>query len=77
MSKMNKYLENIYHNAKKAGLFPGPDKLYKIIKNDGKYKISKQKIRPRLNNRDEFSLQRDVKRSFPRRRIITAGINCQ
>ena len=77
MSEINKYLQNIYHNAEKVGSFSGPEKLYRIIKSDGKYKISKQKLRQWLNNRDEFSLQRDVKRTFPRRRIITSGINCQ
>ena len=54
-----------------------PAKLYQIVKKDGKFKISRKKIEQWLNDRDEYSIQRDIKRKFKRRKIITSGLNIQ
>ena len=58
---MNDYLEKLYFNPSHPSALTGPEKLYQIAKKEGKFKISRNKIKKWLINRDEYSLQRDVK----------------
>ena len=73
----SKYLEKIYFDTSRAGALTGPDKLYQIVKKEGKYKISRNRIKQWLNDRDEYSSSRDIKRKFPRQKIISSGVNVQ
>lgn len=36
------YLHEIYYNPKNAGSFLGPDELFRYVRKDGKYVISKK-----------------------------------
>lgn len=77
MTEISDYLEKIYFDTSRPAALSGPEKLYQIVKREGKYKISRNKIKQWLNDRDEYSAQRDIKRKFPRRKIITSGVNVQ
>lgn len=72
-----KYLEDIYFNPSHAGAFAGLEKLYKVVKNEAKYQLSRKQIKEWLQNRDEYTVQRDVKRKFNRRKIVVSGIDTQ
>lgn len=74
---MNEYLEKIYLNPGNSAAFSGPEKLYQIVKREGKFKVSRNKIKAWLNDRDEYSVQKDIKRKFRRRRIITSGVDVE
>lgn len=45
MSDYTDYLTDLYTNTGKPGAFAGPEKLYKIVKDEGKYKIGRKKIK--------------------------------
>lgn len=38
------YLQEVYYNPQNAGSFLGPDKLFRYVRKDGKYVLSKYKI---------------------------------
>ena len=42
---LENYLKNIYYNPSNPASFSGSDKLYQFVKKDGKYMISKYRIR--------------------------------
>ena len=69
------YLKALWTDPKKAGAFTGPEKLYKIVKAEGKHKISLEDIRDFLSTQDAYSLQRKVNRKFKRRHIIADSID--
>ena len=71
------YLKNIYYNPSNPASFSGPDKLYQFVKKDGKYMISKYRIRKWLQREDAFSLQRESRKPKKRSRIVVAGIDDQ
>ena len=71
------YLKNIYYNPSNPASFSGPDKLYQFVKKDGKYMISKYRIRKWLQREDAFSLQRESRKPIKRSRIVVAGIDDQ
>ena len=72
-----KYLEEVYYNPLNAGSFSGPDKLFRYVKKEGKYVISKYKIRKWLQRQEAYSLQRPLRRHFKRNKVITTGIDDQ
>lgn len=72
-----KYLESIYFDPKHPGSYAGPDKLYKVVKSEGKYKIGKYRIRKWLQSQESYSLTRDARRHFPRNRVVVAGTDSQ
>lgn len=56
MSNHTDYLRELYYTPGKQGAYAGPEKLYQAVKQEGKYKIGRQRIRQFLNNEDSYSL---------------------
>lgn len=71
------YLNKIYSDPSHATSFSGSEKLYRTVKEEGKYKIGRNKIKNFLQNQEEYSLQRDLKRKRKRRKIVVSGIDSQ
>lgn len=71
------YLKQVYNDPVNAGSFSGPDKLYRYVRNQGKYVLSKYKIRKWLQRQEAYSLQRGVRRHFKRNRVVALGIDDQ
>ena len=74
---VEEYLENIYFDPSHAASFSGPEKLYRTVKKEGKFKIGRNKIKKFLRNKEEYSLQRDTKRKRKRRKIVVSGVDSQ
>ena len=72
-----KYLQKIYYSPSNVASFTGPEKLYAFAKRDGKYKLSKYKIRKWLQRQEPYSMQRPIRRPKNRTHIIVAGIDDQ
>ncbi|KAJ8297847.1 hypothetical protein KUTeg_024378, partial [Tegillarca granosa] len=71
------YLKSIWTDPKHAGSFAGPEKLYKIVRREGKFNIGLRRIRQFLSDQDAYSLQKRVQRKFPRNHIVAEGIDSQ
>ena len=71
------YLKSIYFDVKSPASFTSPEKLYQIVKKQGKYIISRNKIKQWLREQDVYTLHRDLKRRFTRRKIVTSGVDVQ
>ena len=72
-----KYLEDIYFNPSHPACFSGVEKLYQTVRNEGKFKIGRRRIKQFLQNQEEYSLQRDIKRKRKRRIIVVSGVDRQ
>ena len=68
------YLESLYRNPEKAGSFSGVDKLYKAIKEEGRFRITRKKLKQWLASQETYTIHRQAKRRYPRRRVIANGI---
>lgn len=53
------------------------DKLFRYVQNEGKYNISKYKVRKWLQRQEPYSLQRPVRRHYRCNKVIVAGIDDQ
>ena len=77
MSNWEKYLKSIYFDPSHPASFGGPDRLYQIVKKEGKYKISHSQIKKWIQKQESYSRNKGVKRNFQRGRVIVAGIDDQ
>ena len=77
MSSLNyeDYLRKIWHDPKHAAAFTGSDKLYKIVKQEGKIKIGRHKIKQWLQDQDSYSLSRNIVHRFRRSRYVVDTID--
>ncbi len=69
------HLNKIYFDLNNPISYAGPDKIYKYLKTEGRYKVSVQAIRRWLQNVDAYSLQRPLRHKFKRRRVISQGLD--
>ena len=77
MSNWEKYLKDIYLDPSHPASFGGPDRLYKIVKKEGKHKISHSQIKRWIQKQESYSLNKGIKRKFQRDRVVVEGIDDQ
>ena len=71
------YLKKIYFNPEEPGSFEGVDKLYERVKKDGKFKISRSRVKRWLQNQQSYSLNKHVDIKFKRGKVMVKGIDDQ
>lgn len=70
-----KYLQDIYFNAKEPASFSGIDKIAHHVKKKGKVNISKREIKKWLQSEEVHTTNRLVNKKFKRRRVIAPYID--
>lgn len=76
MNKKEKaYLEKIYFNPKFSTSFTGPDKLYRYIKKEGKFAISRKNIQKWIQTQEVYTTNRLIKHKIKRPRVIAPFID--
>lgn len=68
-------MNDIWTNPKHPGAFAGPDKLYHIVKKEGKYNIQRGLIKYFLSKKEAYSLHKLRRKNFRRNRVIVEGID--
>ena len=71
------YLHRVYYDPKHAGSYSGLDKIYRVIKHEGKYDVNKTKLKEWLQKQDVYTLFKSVNHKFRRGRVIVNGIDQQ
>lgn len=74
---MNRYLNDIYFNPEHEASFGGVEKLYKFVREDGRYRLSRKQIREWLEGIDTYTLHKPARRRFSRSRVIVGGMDDQ
>ena len=69
---MEKYLETIYSDPGHPASFTGPEKLYKWVKENTRYPITRKDVRGWLSGVETYTLHREAKRKFPRNRVYVS-----
>ena len=72
-----KYLAKIYTDPSHPGSFSGPTKLKQVVDREEKHKISTKEISAFLEKQDTYNVNRTVRCTFRRGRIVTRGIKDQ
>ena len=74
---MDDYLSSVYYDPKRPGGFGGAERLYKDVKKEGKFAISRKEIKEWLMKQDTYTLHKPMRRHFKRNRVIVGGIDQQ
>ena len=69
------YLHDLYYNPESPASFGGVEAVYCAAKEDGKFQLSRNKIRTWLRQRDTYTLHRPFRYRFKRHRVIVGGID--
>ena len=69
--------KNVYTNPSQTGAYLGPEKIRRVLHNQGRDRPGLYKIRKWLQNQDDYSLQKPVRRNFKRAKVIVSGPNEQ
>ena len=76
-SERDKYLHSVYYNPSHPASYSGVDKLYRIIKSEGQFPITRKAIKAWLQKQETYTLHRQVRRNHPRSRVIVSGVGKQ
>ena len=72
---MDEYLTQVYYNPKRSGGLGGVERLYRDVKKDGKYDISRAQLKKWLMKQDTYTLHKPARRHYRRNRVIVGGID--
>ena len=72
---MDEYLTQLYYNPKRSGSFGGVERLYRDVKKEGKYDISRAQLKKWLMKQDTYTLHKPARRHYKRNRVIVGGID--
>lgn len=75
MASWEDYLRKIYYDPSHPASFAGPQKLYKVVKYEGKFNIGMHRIRKFLHNQESYGLHKPVRRRFHRNHVVSSGID--
>ena len=70
-----RYLNNVYFNPEHEASFSGVDRIYRFVKKDGKFNLSKKQISDWLEGVDTYTLRKPVRRL--KSRVVVYGTDDQ
>ena len=77
MMSYQDYLKRIYYDPKHPASFAGVEKLYRAVRKDGKFVLSRNKIRKWLVKQEDYAVHKEEKSKFRRRRVIAPFVDYQ
>ena len=72
---MDEYLTQLYYNPKRSGSLGGVERLYRDVKKEGKYDISRAQLKKWLMKQDTYTLHKPARRHYKRNRVIVGGVD--
>ena len=72
---MDEYLSSVYYDSKRSGGFGGVDRLYNDVKKEGKFDISRAKIKEWLMKQDAYTLHKPIRRHFKKNCVMVGGFD--
>ena len=69
------YFHDLYFTPESPSAFGGVEAVYDAAKDDGKYQISRKKIRTWLKQKDVYTLHKPVRNKFRRNRVVVGSID--
>ena len=73
---VDKYLKEYYENPENPASYSGPDKVYRALK-EGNHRMSRGKIKKYLQSQEYYTVQKQARRRFKRRKVIAPHMNYQ
>ena len=75
--KYEEYLRDIYYDTSHPAAYTSLDKLYRAVRKEGKFVLSKSKIKRWLSTQEPYTVHKGIVRKFKRRRIVAPRVDYQ
>lgn len=75
--KYEDYLASMYYDPARAGAYGGVESLYRAVRKDGKFVVSRAKIREWLLKQEDYAVHRETRSKFKRRRVVAPFVDYQ
>ena len=75
MTSQEELVKHVYTDPSQPGAYLEPEKIRRALHNQGHNRPGIYKIRKWLQNQDDYSLQKPVRRNFKRTKVIVSGPN--
>lgn len=72
---MDEYLKKIYGDPENEAGFGGVEKLYRYVKKDGVYNLTRKQIREWLEGNETYTLHRPVRKKFAKSRVMAYAMD--
>ncbi len=72
-----RYLRSIYYDPEHPASYSGVEKLFKAARKAGKYVIDRVRIKKWLEKQEPYTINRQINRKFPRRKVVVPYIDYQ
>jgi hypothetical protein len=59
------YVQKIWNDPAHPASFSGPEKVYQIIRKEGRYNIGLGTIKKILSNKETYTVQKPARQNFP------------
>ncbi|OOY54049.1 DDE-type integrase/transposase/recombinase [Solemya velum gill symbiont] len=77
MNRYEDYLSEIYHDPKHPASFSGADKLYRAVRKEGRFVLSRKKILNWLGKQETHGVHAEERTKFRRRRVVAPYVDYQ
>ena len=74
-SEMDEYLTGIYGDPENEAGFGGAEKLYRYVKKDGKYNLTRKQVREWLAGNETYTLHYPVRKEFTKSRVMAYAMD--
>lgn len=64
------FLKELYSDPSRPGSYGGINSLYRAVKLDGRYRVTRKQLQKWLRQNETYALHKPVKRKFPTARVI-------
>ena len=71
------YLKSIYYDPNHPAAYGGVEKLYRAVKKDGKFVLSRNRIEKWLMKQEDYAVHKEEKTKFLRRRVVAPFVDYQ
>ena len=69
------YLKSIYYDPTHPAAYGGVEKLYRAVRKDGKFVLSRNKISQWLHKQEDFVVHKEEKTKFRRRQVVAPFVD--
>ncbi len=77
MDDWHEYLEEIYYDPQHPSSYSGLEKLYRTIKEDGKFRITRTQLRKWLQKQETYTLHRRTQRQKRKLHVLSPEVDFQ
>ena len=73
MSERVDYLKKMYYDVDRQSGLSSIERLYRTVKKDGKYDLTRKQIKYFLQSQDTYTLHKPARKKYPRNSILAVG----